>query len=649
MLVTGIKFSAARILLAAATLAALLAVSAELRADYTEQRRLFHDASYALERNQISKFNRLLKELENYPASPYLEYDYFRRRVSSFSTQQSELFLKRYADYPFAYHARGLWLNVLARRGDWDTFLAFFDDRENTRLQCLSFTARLELGRLENLDEDIGRIWLRGYSQPSQCDPAFEYYLANLEDPDSVIWLRIEKAFKARRPGLARYLGKKLDPASRSQVDKWYRAHQRPEQALRKLADAPDTELNRKIIVHAIDRLARRNSLAALENWNLIRDQFDFSRHQRERSQLRIALSAAYQHEPEARGLLANLDASAKNDQAHLWLARIQLRGSDWSGLLETINAMPEHLRQENEWQYWLSRSLEAEGHLADSMQLLEQLSGKSSYYGFLAADKLRREYRIEQENASSADIDEDAFFDANPHMLRARELYFLDRLVDAKREWFQALRYLDQDQIRQAATLASKWHWHDSAIRTVARTQHRSDYSLRFPMPYKQQVMELAQAKELDPSLIYGVMRRESLFDPLARSKVGALGLMQLMPSTARNVARSLGMKKPRKSDILHVENNIRFGTHYLRTVMNRFDNNVALATAAYNAGPRNVRRWLPRDSVMPADLWVETVPFGETRNYVQAVLAYSTVFDKSLGKKTLMSSRMGDIKPEY
>ena len=649
MLVTGIKFSAARILLAAATLAALLAVSAELRADYTEQRRLFHDASYALERNQISKFNRLLKELENYPASPYLEYDYFRRRVSSFSTQQSELFLKRYADYPFAYHARGLWLNVLARRGDWDTFLAFFDDRENTRLQCLSFTARLELGRLENLDEDIGRIWLRGYSQPSQCDPAFEYYLANLEDPDAVIWLRIEKAFKARRPGLARYLGKKLDPASRSQVDKWYRAHQRPEQALRKLADAPDTELNRKIIVHAIDRLARRNSLAALENWNLIRDQFDFSRHQRERSQLRIALSAAYQHEPEARGLLANLDASAKNDQAHLWLARIQLRGSDWSGLLETINAMPEHLRQENEWQYWLSRSLEAEGHLADSMQLLEQLSGKSSYYGFLAADKLRREYRIEQENASSADIDEDAFFDANPHMLRARELYFLDRLVDAKREWFQALRYLDQDQIRQAATLASKWQWHDSAIRTVARTQHRSDYSLRFPMPYKQQVMELAQAKELDPSLIYGVMRRESLFDPLARSKVGALGLMQLMPSTARNVARSLGMKKPRKSDILHVENNIRFGTHYLRTVMNRFDNNVALATAAYNAGPRNVRRWLPRDSVMPADLWVETVPFGETRNYVQAVLAYSTVFDKSLGKKTLMSSRMGDIKPEY
>jgi soluble lytic murein transglycosylase len=337
------------------------------------------------------------------------------------------------------------------------------------------------------------------------------------------------------------------------------------------------------------------------------------------------------------------------NDQAHLWLARIQLRNRDWSGLMKTINLMPAHLYQENEWQYWLSRSMEAEGQLTDSLSLLEQISDKSSYYGFLAADKLKRDYRIEQENAASVEVDEDSFMSANPHMLRARELYYLDRLIDAKREWFQALRYLDQDQIKQAATLASKWQWHDSAIRTVAKTPHRNDFSLRFPMPYKQQVLQHAQARELDPSIIYGVMRRESLFDPLARSSVGALGLMQLMPSTARRVAKSLGMKRPRKSDILRVENNIRFGTHYLKTVMKRFDNNVALAAAAYNAGPGNVKRWLPKNSIMSADLWVETVPFKETRNYVQAVLAYSTVFDKSLGRNTLMSSRMGDIKTVY
>ena len=619
------------------------------QASIEQQRQLFHDASYALETSQISKFNRLLKQLDDYPAQAYLEYDAFRRNISRLKPQQVELFLQRYADYPFAYHARGSWLDILARRGDWEGYLKYFDDRANTRLQCISFQARLKLGQLEGLDEEISRIWLRGYSQPPQCDAAFSYYLESQGDPEQVIWARIEKAFKARRPALALYLGKKLDAQSRATVESWYRAHKRPEKSLKQLTESEDSERTRDIIVHAIDRLARKNSLKALEAWNQISDQFAFTPEQKAQVQLRIALSAALQHESEARALLSGLDAEAMNDQAYLWLARIQLRGRDWSGLLNTINRMPAHLYEENEWQYWLSRSMEAEGQLSGSLTLLEQLSGKSSYYGFLAADKLKREYLIEQENAASTGVDEDAFLAENPHMLRARELFFLDRLVDAKREWFQALRYLDQDQIKQAATLASRWQWHDSAIRTVAKTKHRSDYSLRFPMPYKQQVLEYAQARELDPSLIYGVMRRESLFDPLARSSVGALGLMQLMPSTARRVASSLGMKRPRKADILSVENNILFGTQYLRNVMNRFDNNVALAAAAYNAGPGNVKKWLPREQTMSADLWVETVPFKETRNYVQAVLAYSTVFDRSLGKDTLMSSRMNDIKPRY
>ena len=644
----GIVRDSIRILGICAILTTTVVVS-PVQAGIEVQRQLFHDASYALQRNQISKFNRLLKQLDGYPAQPYLEYDHFRRNVSRLKSQQIELFLQRYADYPFAYHARGKWLDVLARRGDWEGYLQAFDDRSSTRLQCISFQARLKLDKLEGLDEEIGKIWLRGYSQPSQCDVAFSYYLKSHGEPEQVIWSRIEKAFAARRPELALYLGKKLDATSRTTVETWYRAHKRPEQSLRKLTDAKDSKRTRDIIVHAIDRLARKDSLKALEAWNLLGDQFAFSAEQKARVELRIALSAAIQHKSEARALLGSLNPEVMNDQAYLWLARIQLRTRDWPGLLNTINLMPAHLHEETEWQYWLSRSMEAEGQLSGSLSLLEQISTKSSYYGFLAADKLNREYRITQENAANEGVDEDAFLAENPHMLRARELFFLDRLVDAKREWFQALRYLSQDQIKQAATLASRWQWHDSAIRTVAKTKHRSDYSLRFPMPYKQQVLEQAQERKLDPSLIYGVMRRESLFDPLARSSVGALGLMQLMPRTARSMASSLGMKKPRQSDILSVENNIRFGTHYLRTVMNRFDNNVALAAAAYNAGPSNVKRWLPKDSTMSADLWVETVPYKETRNYVQAVLAYSTVFDRSLGKNTLMSSRMGDIQTRY
>lgn len=395
-------------------------------ASIEQQRKLFREASAALERNQISRFNRLLKKLDEYPAAAYLEYDAFRRNANRIKPSQAEKFFQHYSEYPFVFHARAKWLNVLAKRQDWNNYLSFFDDRENTRLRCLAFKARLELGQLDGLLDEISRVWLRGYSQ---CDPAFAYFLENHDQVEQMIWLRIEKAFKARRPKLARYLSKQLDQQGRATVETWYQAHLRPERSLKKLADAEDTALNRTIIAHAIDRLARKNSLKALELWNLIRDDFAFDEEQRNQSQLRIALSAAYQHEPEARVLLSGLDPQTMNDQAYLWLARIQLRNRDWPGLLETINQMPAHLQLENEWQYWLSRSMEAEGQLAQSLSLLDQLSDKSSYYGFLAADKLKREYRIEQEDAANTEIDEDEMLAVNPHMLRARELFYLDRL----------------------------------------------------------------------------------------------------------------------------------------------------------------------------------------------------------------------------
>jgi len=627
-----------------------LAFSGQLLASIERQRVIFNDASLALNKNQISKFKRLLAQLDDYPVQAYLKYDDLRRRIHRASEDEVTRFLNNHEDYPFNYHLRAKWLSVLAKRKDWRNYLLYFDGRESTRYKCLAFQARLNLGLEQGINEEIRKVWLRGYSQPKNCDQAFEYFLDTYPQADQAIWLRIEKAFKARRPGLARYLGKKLDAEGQAIVDTWYQAHLRPERYLRSLSNTADEVQTRQIIVHALDRLARKDSLGALELWHGLQHEFEFNSEQRGQIALRIALSAAYQHLSEAGELLSSLPVELKNDQAHLWLARIYLRGQNWQGLIDTVETMPDHLRQENEWQYWLARAFESLDHDLKSSERFEILAGKSSYYGFLAADKVNLPYRIEQENAATIeDFAETDFLTEHPHLMRARELYFLNRTIDARREWFQALRHLNAEQIKQAAVLASSWKWHDGAIRTVAKTSHRNDFSLRFPMPFKQQVFDHADARQLDPSVIYGVMRRESLFDPMARSSAGALGLMQLMPSTAKSVARSLGMERPRQSDILKIENNINFGTQYFRTVLNRFDNNVSLAAAAYNAGPLNVKRWLPQTDIMSADLWVETVPFKETRNYVQAVLAYATVFDKSLGQDTLISSRMDDIKSKY
>jgi soluble lytic murein transglycosylase len=621
-----------------------------IHANIDLQRELFKEASIALSHNKMDQFTNLLTQLNGYPIKPYLQYDHFVKRIEEANIGEVKAFLDEYKDYPFAFTLRGKWLSVLAERQDWQHYLEFFDNRNYTRLKCLAFQARLKLGKLDNIVQDIQKIWLRGRSQPNECNQPFDYFLSHHAEPNQVIWLRIEKAFKARKPSLAKYLGKKLDKPGQLSLNLWYEAHQRPEKVLRNLIKADDSDINRKIITHTIIRLARKNASSGRQFWLEMMSKFNFSQQQRNAISQRIALSSAHQKVAIAAKLLDDLSDELKTDKVFLLQANIYLKQQNWTELVKTIKQMPRNLHMENEWQYWLARATEALGDQVSSDALFLALSKKSTYYGFLAADKLMLPYKIEQEDANELAISEESvLLNENKHMLRARELFFINRMTDANREWFQALKHLDPPKIKQAAALASSWKWHDNAIRTVAKTTHRSDYNLRFPMPYREKVMRYSKTNQLDPSIIYGVMRRESLFNANAKSRAGALGLMQLMPATARYVAKGLGLKKPKHADILIIENNINYGTRYFRTVLNRFDDNVSLAAAAYNAGPSRVKRWLPLTKTMPADLWVAIVPYKETRNYIQAVLAYATVFDTFFEKDVRISSRMMDVKTDY
>ncbi len=614
-------------------------------------RERFVQAEQALEAGDQERYTRLRRQLDDYPIAVYLDLDRLRRDLDQASAGEVRQFLDRHAAYPFRYRLLSAWLDVLAKREDWPGYLTFYDGRKDALYECRYLLARLRTGQTRGLMQAVEKRWLSGYSQPKACDDPFAWFLERSRDRDRMLWLRIEKAFKARRPSLARYLAKKFNnPDEQRKVERWVQAHRKPEQALEQLAGAKDTALQRKIILHALDRLARRDSEKAMKLWQRFKKRYAFTKAERGRIDRRIALSSALQHRPVAKKLLQELPDKLKTDTVHLWLARINLRDEDWIGLIRSIRAMPERLADEAEWVYWLARAYDEAGKEGKARELFEKLAERGSYYGFLAADRVGADYAIRQQSiAGDVPPDEAGLLAANPNLLRARELFFVGRRDDARREWFQGLRKLNQQQIRQAAAMAARWKWYDNAIKTVAKTPHRNDYNLRFPMPFREQVLANARAQDLDLSIVYGLMRRESLFDPLARSRVGALGLMQLMPATARRVAKRLGWNKPGTEEILAVDNNIRLGTSYFRSVLDRFDANIPLAAAAYNAGPRNVQKWLPEGEPLDADLWVETVPFRETRNYIQAVLAYATIFDKHLGQSVRISSRMDEVRPDY
>ncbi|WJW75366.1 transglycosylase SLT domain-containing protein [Thiohalobacter sp. IOR34] len=613
----------------------------------TAQRERFRQAYAALERGQEARARRLARGLEDYPLYPYLEERRLRRQGSGASDAEIRTFLDRWPDGPLAERLRRSWLKRLARQKAWPRFLAFYREPQSAELQCYRLQALLAR---QPPDADwlqhARRQWLVGRSQPDSCDPVFKVLLASPAMSSELIWQRIELAIDNGKLSLARWLGGKLSAADRRWVERWRAAHRRPARTLRDPALAKDNPLVRKILVHALQRLARSDPPSARAHWQRLRQRHAFSPAQRAAVQRSIALHAAYRYLPEARAWLDSIPAEARDRRSREWRARTALQAADWPDLLAAILAMPEEERNATEWRWWRAVALENSGRADQARSLFATLAGERHYYGFLAADRLQQDYRLGHRAISADRAALDALLAIHPGLLRAGELYRLEMRLAARREWRHASAALTPRQLELAAALAHRWGWHDQAIATAARSRHRDDLELRFPLVYTAQVEQTARRFKLDPAWIFGVMRQESAFKADARSPAGALGLMQLMPATGRHTARLLRLPRPTTATLLQAGANIRLGSGYLKRVLERFAGNEVLATAAYNAGPLRVQRWLPKTDGMPAARWVDTLPYRETRGYVRGVLAFTTVYDLRLdGGARPLSSRMPEI----
>jgi soluble lytic murein transglycosylase len=318
----------------------------------------------------------------------------------------------------------------------------------------------------------------------------------------------------------------------------------------------------------------------------------------------------------------------------------------DWDAVRQWIQAMPADERASDHWRYWEARATEATGEPEAADRIFAKLAGERSYYGFLAADRLSLPYTFRNEAITYTDA-ELVPVAGHDGIRRARELFILGLTSDARREWQHATAEMDERTLQLAAVVAHQWGWHDRAILTVARGKHFNDLDLRFPIVYHRQVETNAERYKVDPAWVFGVLRQESAFMADARSHAGAMGLMQLMPSTARSTARLINSPLRRTGELYNADKNIRLGTAHLRQVLDLHDGNHMLATAAYNAGAQRVKQWRP-DSKMAADIWAETVPFSETRTYIRRVLAYTAIFENRMGRQvTSLRKRMPDVAP--
>lgn len=627
---------------------AAFTVTVEATEEEDHRRRDYLAALEALKAGQQGRFKTLFNRLDGYILRGYLEYEFLKNRVPSTPAAEIHRFLTENSQAPISDYIRQKWLHALANRGDWSTFLKEYQDVGDPELQCLHLAHRLKTSEQQAaLMLEAEQLWLTGKQLPRVCDRVFSAWKNAGHMTADKVWARIRLAMEARNLRLASELARQLEPAERVWVKRWEAMHRDPVRELHNIAYPVETPVARMVVKHGVVRLAYRDPEEAMIQWHLLKGKYQFFGEDDNYVMRHIGILAAQDQLPQALVWLSEVSADPKDESLHLWRVKAALRAGQWETAKRFIAGLSEEQQRDSRWRYWSARILEATGNKSAARSLYQGLARDRSYYGFLAADRIDTDYSMQHVGIGASPEEISAML-ARPGIQMAQELYQMGQVTDARRQWTWTMRHMNNRDLAVAAVIAQQWGWHDRAILTLAKSDHQDDLELRFPLLYREFIEANASEAGIDPSWVYGVVRQESAFVVDARSSAGALGLMQLMPSTGRLTGRKLNIPIRNNRALLNVENNLRLGASYLKEVLGRNNGNQVLATASYNAGPNRVSSWLPERD-MDADIWIELIPFSETRDYVKNVMSYTTVYDHRLGSRPArLKNRMTEISPD-
>ncbi|WP_193164061.1 transglycosylase SLT domain-containing protein [Microbulbifer hainanensis] len=607
------------------------------------QRDKLQAARTAIAHRDWSSVNKIKRELKDYPLLPYIDYWAISKKLPSLPYDEIDQFLAEYRDTAIGDWMRVRVLRELGSRQRFKAFLKYYDPDKIVRssLRCYYADALARHGDKQDAYKLVEELWMVGTSQAEECDPVFARWIKDGGLTQQLAWQRHRLAVESGHLDLATYVAGKMDSDHAHMAKLLHSVHRDPKQLLNYQRFVSDQPEYRTIVIHGLQRLAREDAPLAEKAWHRYESSYLFTDAERDQLLRDLALQFARQDN------LGGLRHLLKNEnfadaRAMEWLARQSLRELDWEQVAFWIDRLPEEEQHRDRWLYWKARSLEelyGKGRADAAVMLYRQAARERSYYGFLAADTLGQNYSFVDRPAPVTPQQVEAMA-ARPGMLRARELQAIGELYHARREWDYATEGMNHEELLTAGKVASSWGWYHKSIQSVLAADYLDDLELRFPLAFSDIVdtvsKKMGKKTALDPYLIYAIARQESHFSHDAKSHAGALGLMQLLPSTARATARRAGVRYHRSWDLLSPSTNIALGSYYLNTLLSRFNNNRFLAAAAYNAGPTRVASWLKEtENKLPYDVWIETIPYNETRKYVQNVLAYTVIYAYRSGAK--------------
>jgi soluble lytic murein transglycosylase len=622
-------------LLATSLTASVVAVGANL----DEQ---FLAAEEAFRTRDIKALEFYVPALKDHLLADYPEYWLLQLTLKDADPRQIGDFLARHPDGPLAERLRIDWLRLLGQNEDWEAFGAQFPKlkQEDIGLTCYDVQRRIVQGDREAVKQALP-FWFSGSSQPESCDPPFAQLLGEGLLSSDDVWARIRLAAIANNAGVLIATNSYLPAQEAIDIKAFDKARRAPGVYLSKKSLPLKTRAAREITIFSVIQIARKNHAQAAAHWTALAPRF--SENDQAEVWGQIGYQAAWSHDPAALAWFKKASAAALSDGQLAWQARAALRAQSWPDVLSAIERMSATEQQLAAWRYWKARAFKEQGKIAEARDLFLPLAQEFGYYGQLASEEAGTLLTNPKDPWKSS-AEELKAVEEISGVKRALYLNRLGLWQDGAKEWNITVRRFDDKQLLSAAEVANRAGWYDRAIHAAERTQSLHDITLRYPTPFRSEISAGAKQNRLDEAWVYGIVRQESRFYSEAKSRVGAMGLMQLMPATARWIAQKLGVRNFRTSDATAIDTNTAFGTYYMRHVLDDLGHPV-LTTAGYNAGPSRAKRW--RDAkALEGAIYIESIPLGETRDYVKKVMANATIYSSILGLKwQSLKDRLGLI----
>lgn len=627
--------------------------SAQAKPAYSPDQEAFLQAEEAFKQGNLTEYQKLKKSLAHYSLLPYLEYEEIKEKLNKNSHQQVDDFIQKYDSSPLSSRLRWDYIRLLAKAKNFDLMTKYYSFGSVTSYDCLLLNHQLKQGKpISALSEQVANLWNVSKSQPKECDAVFEKWIDNNQLQQDVAYQRFYQTAHEGPIGLLSYLKRYLPRDEQYLADLWLKVRRNPTVVTRSnFFPGKNPEKEAPILVYAVKRLAWDDRDDAYSAWKRTQNRVPLAGAHKSDVERTLFLALATENNPKA------IDMAKDNIKDYLddalvnhWKLVTFLRTQDWKTITELYEILPFEQQSNEQWRYWYAVALEELGQKEEAQILLAELAKERDYYGYKAATRLQLPIQLNHAPLIIPDeIMDSARQSANVE--RARELYAIGHYLDATREWRSLLSKLQTpEEIQAAAVIANEWGWYNQSILTIAKAQLWDDTDIRFPTAFKEDYINIGKQVQLPPHWLMGVARQESAYGPRAVSPAGAYGLMQVMPGTAKTFAKKFQSSYKHRSDLLDPAINIQMGSRYLQMRFEELEQNPVYASAAYNAGKSRIEEW-KQYGRYPTEIWIEAIPYTETRDYIKRVMTYRQIYALKLGLdddifEYILSTETGDTK---